>query len=288
MLYILRNALSDEIDIHQYGRWTEIPKVVQWLMDSANLGNRKVVFMRRRPFCKSCENIYHSVNDTDGRLPAALLRDNASYVVYYFISGFASGVKNLHWHVGPEYTAWGPTWGDLDLMSKNYVAKPSFYTYRFLSKTIFSNVNADTVVRITESNPNLYRYQIQPMGLHVIWSTNPVDSFIVSGTGTLYRWDIPTMCNSVYPTACDSVVQTSSVNVSGTTTITLTNGVPVFYSWGNVCTEVLESAHSFRLLYCIKTIQIPSTQVQRFTSHFAPRHVTLKVFDVLGREVVTQ
>lgn len=290
VLYILRNALSDEIDIHQYGRWTEIPKVVQWLMDSANLGNRKVVFYEGGgPFCKSCENIYHSVNDTDGRLPSALVRDNASYVVYYFVSGFASEVKNMHWHVGPEYTVWGPTWGDLDLKSINYVSKPSYYTYRFLAKNIFSNTNADTVVRITNSNPNIYHYQIQPMGLHVIWSTNPVDSFIVSGTGTLYRWDIPTTCNSVYPTACDSVVRTSSVSASGSTSIFLIDGVPVFYSWGNVLTEVSES-RSF--------IPAIPTLYQNYPNPFNPEtkisftldertNVSIKIFNVQGELVKT-
>ena len=288
VMYIFKNARFDEVDVHAYGRWGNIPDVVRWFNDSSQ--NKPVIFMEGGgPFCKACERIYHSVNDTDGRLPAPLVRDNASYVVYYFITGFASGVKKQHWHIGPEYNAWGPIWGDLDLKSINFVSKPSFYVYRWLAKTLFSNANADTVVKIPESNTNLYHYQIQPLGLNVIWSTTAVDSFIVNGTGTLYRWDIPTTCNSVYPTACDSVVRTSSMTISGATTITLIDGVPVFYSWGNVLTEVSES-RSF--------IPTTPTLYQNYPNPFNPTTklsfvighsslVSLKVFDVLGREVAT-
>lgn len=296
VLYILRNALSDEIDIHQYGRWTEIPKVVEWLKDSANLGTRKVVFYESGgPFCKSCENIYHSVNDTDGRLPAALVRDNASYVVYCFISGFASGVKNLHWTVGPEYAEWGPIWGDLNLKSINYVAKPSFYTYRFLSKTIFSNANADTVIRITESNPNLYHYQVQSSAsvpfIDVAWSTNPTDSIVVSGNGTLYAWNIPTTCDSLgflsmYPTDCDSVFPMSTYNVSGLHTIALNDGVPVFYSWNNVL-----GINTSSLTEKISVKVYPNPFSNSTTLQIIPQggrvitNYELKIYDLFGREV---
>jgi hypothetical protein len=139
---------------------------------------------------------------------------------------------------------WGPVFGDLDLLSIHNIPKPSAYTYRFLAKTIFSNQNADTVVRITEPNPNLFHYQIQPLLMDVAWSTNPTDSIIVSGTGTLYRWDIPATCDSVYLTYCDSVVQQSSVNVSSSYTIHLNEGVPVFYSWNNVLTGINQMVNS--------------------------------------------
>jgi hypothetical protein len=287
-MHIFKNANYDEVDVHAYGRRENIPDVVNWLKDSAQ--NKPVVFLEGGgPFCKACEDIYHSVNDTDGRLPSPLVRDNASYVVYHFITALASGVRKIHWHIGPEYRAWGATWGDLDLMSINYVPKPSFYVYRFLAKTVFSNPSADTVVRIVEPNAHLCHYQIQPLGLNVIWSTSAVDNFIVIGTGTLYRWDIPTTCNSVYPTACDSVVRTSSMTISGATTITLTDGVPVFYSWGNVLTEVSESRSyipTTPILYQNYPNPFnPHTSIQFRVSSFG--FVQLKVYDVLGREVAT-
>lgn len=288
ILYILRNTLSDEIDIHQYGRWTEIPKVVQWLKDSANLGTRKVVFYEGGgPFCKACEKIYHSAGDSDGRLPDTLIRDNASYIVYYFITGFASGVKNMHWHVGPEYTVWGATWGDLDLKSINYVSKPSYYTYRFLAKTVFSNADADTVVQITESNPNLYHYQVQQLPtlapfIDVAWSTNQTDSIIINGTGTLNTWDIPITCNSLYPTACDSVFPMNTFSVSGSHTIALNDGVPVFYGWNNVLTGSNQIEKSKLQLFIYPNPYNSSTTLQ---TNYNFKDATLTVYSLYGQQV---
>jgi|GEM_PF-2196566 len=94
VMYIFKNAKFDEADVHAYGRWQFIPNIVKWVKDSTQ--NKPVIFTEGGgPFYKACENIYHSVNDTDGRLPAPLVRDNASYVVYHFISALASDVKKF-------------------------------------------------------------------------------------------------------------------------------------------------------------------------------------------------
>ncbi len=282
ILYLMRNALYDELDVHQYGEWNHIAGVVKWLKDSASLGNKPVAFFEGGgPLCKTCENVYHSANDTDGILPPPLIRDNASYIVYYFITGLANGVAHLNWHVTPEYTNWGNTWGDLDLLSKNYVAKPSLYTYRFLANTIFSNANADTVVRITETNQDLYHYRINPLGMDVIWSTNTTDSITSSGTGQLYQWNIPTTCDSIYPTYCDSVVQQSSVNVSSSYTIHLSNGVPVFYSWNNVLgvEENITSASN------IKIYPNPFSSSTTLRTNNFVHNATLTVYNLYGQQV---
>lgn len=292
VLYILRNARSDEIDIHQYGHWTEIPYVVHWLKDSANLGNRKVVFYEGGgPFCKGCDSIYHNVNDSDGRLPAPLLRDNASYVVYYYITGFASGVTNMHWHPAPEYNAvLKSIWGDLDLLTMNYiykpsVPKPSAYVYRFLAKTIFSNVDADTVVRMADST--LYHYQVKSSALvpfiDVVWSTNPIDSLVVNGTGNLYTWDIPITCDSLYPSNCDSVFPMNVYAVSGSHTILLNDGVPVFFSWNNVLGEnssIVEENTS------VNVYPNPFSETTTFEiTNSATKNYEIRIYDLFGREV---
>jgi hypothetical protein len=280
--YIFKNALYDEVDVHMYGYWENIPGMVAWLKDSAQ--GKPVVFLEGGgPYCPSCENIYHNSTDIDGRLPAGLVRDNASYVVYYFITGFASGVKEMHWNHGPEYNGWGATFGDLDLLSINSVRKPSYYVYRWLSKTLFSNTSADTVIRITESNPNLYHYQVQPLQMDVAWSTNAVDSIIVSGTGTLYTWDIPITCDSLYPTVCDSVFPMNNYSVSGSHTILLNNGVPVFYSWNNALTasENISNADN----YSVKIYPNPfSLQTTLQTDKFF-KNATLTVYNSLGQIV---
>lgn len=282
VIYIFKNALSDEVDLHEYGRWQNIPDFARWAKDSTF--GKPVIFMEGGgPFCKACENLYHNASDTDGKLPAALVRDNASYVVYYFITGLASGVKKLHWHLGQEYSAWGAWWGDLDLLSINNVKKPSLYVYRFLAQTIFSNANADTVVKITETNPALYHYQINPLTLNVVWSTNTTDSIIVSGSGQLYLWNIPTTCDSLYPTYCDSLIQQSSVNVSGSYTINLNNGVPVFYSWNNVfaSSEYISSADNYSIKFFPNPFSLQTTlQVNKNLSN-----ATLTVYNCFGQTV---
>jgi len=287
VMYIFKNALFDEIDLHEYGNWQHIPNFVQWAKDST-FGKPVVIMEGGGPFCKVGETLYHSASDTDGRLPAPLVRDNASYVVYYFITGLASGVRKLHWNPGPEYGVWGAWWGDLNLLSINLIPKPSAYTYRFLAKTIFSNANADTVIKITEADTNLYHYQINPLAMNVIWSTNAADSFLVSGTGTLYTWDIPTTCDSLgfpsmYPTSCDSVFPMNNYSVSGSHTIYLNNNVPVFYSWNNVLTasENILNADN----YSVKIYPNPfSTQTILQTNKLF-KNATLTVYNSFGQQV---
>jgi len=287
VMYIFKNALFDEIDLHEYGNWQHIPDCARWAKDST-FGKPVAIMEGGGPFCKVGETLYHSASDTDGRLPAPLVRDNSSYVVYYFITGLASGVRKLHWNPGPEYGMWGAWWGDLNLLSINLIPKPSAYTYRFLAKTIFSNANADTVVRISELDSNLYHYQVQQLPtlipfIDVAWSTNLTDSIVVSGSGTLYRWDIPTTCDSLYPTYCDSLVQQSSVNVSSSYAIHLYNRVPVFYSWNNVLTasENISNADN----YSVKIYPNPfSMQTTLRTDKFF-KDATLTVYNSFGQQV---
>lgn len=283
VMYIFKNALTDEVDLHQYGRWENTSDFVRWAKDSTF--NKPIIFMEGGgPFCPACENIYHSATDNDGILPPPLVRDNASYVIYYYISGLASDVKKLHWNLPNEYAVWGATWGDLDLHSKNDIRKPSFYIYRFLAQTIFSKSDADTVVKVTELNPALYHYQINPMALNVAWSTNTTDSIIVNGTGTLERWDIPTTCDSIYPTYCDSLVQQSSVNVSGSYTIHLNDEVPVFYSWNDVLTGINSSAITKNISVKVYPNPFSNSTTLEITNGVTANY-KLMIYDLFGRTV---
>ncbi|MBI3512062.1 MAG: T9SS type A sorting domain-containing protein [Bacteroidetes bacterium] len=283
--YIFNNAMYDEVDVHMYGYWNDIPGVVAWLRDSAQ--GKPVVFMEGGgPYCPACENIYHNSSDTDGRLPTLLVRDNASYVVYYFITGFANGVSEMHWNHGPEYSGWGATFGDLDLLSINSVRKPSYYVYRWLAKDLFSNSSADTVENIPESDPQLYHYIINPLGMNVAWSTNPTDSIVITGPGQLYRWDIPLACDSLYPTYCDSLVQQSSIAVGSSYTIYLNNDVPVFYSWNNVLSSSQNIADADS--YSVKIYPDPFSETATLKINGPEiRGAEVKLYNDLGQNVKT-
>lgn len=217
---LLRNALADQIDIHQYGRWQTIPNLLRWLRDTAFLGSKEVVFFEGGgPYCKTCESIYHPATDTNGVLPPDEVRDNASYVVYYILSGLANNVRVLSWHIGPEYKAWGAAFGDLDLMTISHVPKPSFYTFRYLSSLLASDA-ADSVVAISEGNNGLYHYKIEPRGTDVYWSMNANDEITIDTTARIIVAHIPTVFG-------DSIISADTITVRGKITVPLHNRVPV-------------------------------------------------------------
>jgi len=54
-LDLMQHAEYDELDVHEYGEWNHIAKVVKWLKDSASLGNKPVSFLEGGgPYCKAC------------------------------------------------------------------------------------------------------------------------------------------------------------------------------------------------------------------------------------------
>lgn len=294
VLYLIRNAHSDKVDIHQYGRWQEIPQVVQWLKDQAMLGNRSVIFLEGGgPFCKACEQTYHSGSDSVGYLPPQLVRDNVSYIVYYFITGLANGIKRLHWHITPEYTNWGNIWGDLDLLSINNEPKPSFYTYRYLAENIFSRTDADTVKQIQTNDSSLYYYRIEPMGMSVLWSMKQRDTLNLSARGTLFVSHIPTIMG-------DSLIREDTLRVNGSTKIPLTDRVPIFISGSNFILNSEESLTAqqptgFVLMqnypnpFSVSTtirFQITDYGLETAEVRNPNAVITLKVYDLLGREVL--
>lgn len=225
MIYIIKNAKYDELDIHSYGRYKYIPKVKKWLQDTCNV-TKPIVFLEGGgPFCDLCEI---SSNQ------AQLVRWNSSYVVFYFLTGLASKIQRMSWHISPEYKSFNASFGDMDLQDSlkiggAYKKRASYFTYRFLAKTIFSNSQADSVVLIPDANPNIIHYQIMPLGLHAVWSLNSSDTYTASGP-TVNRWDIPT-CITPSTTPCDTAVMYTP---SASNIITLNNGVPVFYASTNL------------------------------------------------------
>ncbi len=272
MVYILKNAKYDELDIHEYGRWKYIPATVKWLRDSANV-TKPIDFLEGGgPFCDLCE-----ISATQ----AELTRWNSSYVVYYYLTGLANKINRLSWHISPEYLSFNASFGDMDLLDSTivggqYLKRPSYFTYRFLAKNIFTNIQADSVVSITEANPNLYHYEIEPMAIHAAWSTNTTDSIIVSGSGTLYTWDIPIL-------ASDTTIDQTTYTVTTNHTIMLTNKVPVFYSWSNPL-GISQKEESVNVKVKIYPNPFSNSTTIEITDGII-KNYELTIFDLFGKEV---
>lgn len=223
MLYILQHALYDELDIHQYGRWKTIPQVIRWIRDSVSQTIPIDFLEGGGPFCEMCE-IWSDQMEK--------IRWNSSYVIYYFITSLANNLNRISWHLSPEYLSFSNSFGDMDLLDSSivnnqYLKRPAYYSYRFLAKDLFSNANADSVVFVPDANPNIYHYEIKPLGIHVVWSTQNSDNFPINGNGTLHTWSIPTILG-------DTAILSSQIQINGNTNLPLTNQIPLFYSWGDV------------------------------------------------------
>lgn len=280
--FLLHNAYFDALDIHEYGRWKNIPDIVNWL--KMNMGiNKPIMFLEGGgPYRPLCDSVYNNNSNCTLPDPAQLLRDNSAYVVQYFITGIANNVSKMSWHITSSCNSWGSNMGNIDLLDSTGQKRPSYFTYKFLAHKLKSN--ASSIIKINSFNPNLYYYRVDPLGTSVMWSLNYYDTVKIITSDSLKFLYIPI-------TAGDSTIDT--VRTYGTTNLVLSQRVPVLIEGGNFVISVSEYSErvqtKFKLYQNYPNPFNPSTKIRFSIPPYKEGQgdVSLKIYDILGREIAT-
>ncbi len=230
MMYILQNAATDVYDIHLYGMAEWLPFHTKAMKNI--FGNKPLWALEgggpwRDHFAYE---IFNPTNGT-GYLSSELLKENASYVVRYYIGGIGSGFSKLAWNANASYTNWGQKFGDMALYTiNNTFKKPAYWTYGGLSDLI---TGYDSIVAIPDNiywnNSDIVGYEALNNGktYWFLWNLNdsvniplnaiknqlvyPVDSGDVSWDTITYN---PLVTNNIAVTRTAVILEMDGIVLS--------------------------------------------------------------------------
>ena len=205
-------------DIHLYGDYASIPGRLAWLR--ALSGEIPVWALEGGgPFGPAGED-YRDPGDPSTEANADVERDNAHYVTKYYLTGLHAGFDVLAWHLPSEYDTWDPAWGDLDLLRYDGTPRPSYHTYRHLTRLLDGHVTIESIN--TYAPAKAYRVEWpHDRTLLVVWSDD--DSIRVDlATGPPDRvFRLPAGPNETEPT-----------DLSGDLADVIVGRAPVFVAHG--------------------------------------------------------
>jgi hypothetical protein len=215
---VLRTGEFDIAEIHLYGLYGLIPERLTWLRDQLSHNENFVdsqqntvpvwVLEGGGPFAPTGET-FRQPEDPPTEPNEELIRENASYVSKYYLTGIAHNAEVIGWTLPSEYDDWGPDFGDLDLLNHDGSPRPSYHAYRLLTGLI----NGDsTVARLPDRNgATLYKIldsSNEPFNraIYAVWSDDAltiVDLSAEVGSAPYKIYRLPVAQGEIDPVPLD-------------------------------------------------------------------------------------
>lgn len=232
-LYIYNNADYDVNDVHCYGLAEHFPGRAAGLIDLFDSSGTKPLWALEGggPYRHKAE-VFNPINDS-GYLSPELVRENAFYVIRYYVGGIGSGFTLLAWNVIPEYDPWGQEFGDLNLLSIDFIKKPAYWVYKGLAELIADYTYTEVIPNnVFWDNPNIIGYKIVTELNDYTFIWNLKDSAFVNLSGLTKQYNYPF-------TMGDSLWTETNLNSSSIYTFQ-TSRKPLIFEGSLVSTEVKE------------------------------------------------
>ena len=275
----------DIVDIHFYEeKETFLEGKVAWMKNKLNgLGVSKPIWCIEGGGPLKLTEAQHLAGDTQGDWYFGPYSDkeNSEFVIKLHVMAAASGVERQHWGLSatPEGAYWSGPWHNMALATSNLQLKPSYFTFKLMVKML---KDFKSVSDLSTNEDHLYEFSWDNDKCYVAWSKDGNSKTInmqnyFSGESTIKVTNIITDLSQ-------GTTPTEEQKSPGTITIGLT---PVFISKNSFPVDVSETVLlSENFLY------------QNFPNPFNPEtvigwqiargsYVTLKIYDVLGREMAT-
>lgn len=228
-----------------------------------------------------------TTSSPNDRNPSATEKTQAQEVVKRTVMGIATGAEKVFWHKLTGVSEGGTTFG---VLTENFTPKLSHYTYKkmveVLERSDWSNIQT-----IQESSGiYIYKFTKQGTPIWVAWNDSSLTKTItisgISSNRVKKTEAIPKYESGKDVTDYATAFQTDTLNVTNDA-VTLTLGARPMFIEPLTITSVEDQD---------QTIPEEFVLYQNYPNPFNPtttirfslpqrEHVTLKVFDVLGREV---